>query len=516
MNRRTVTAAGLALALGLVVSLSACGSSTTSAGKSTTLTIGAQQGVPSLNPVLSPISNTLTYAYDPLIFKADDGSYHPDLATKWGYVGTGNLAFEFTLRSGATFARGEKLDAASVVKSIEYFLKTPNSNMASVGKIKDVKAVGDDTVHIDYAAPFPNAVDSLTQFYGMGLVIGPDGVADPGSLSKQSDGVGQYKLDSSKTTASAVVFNANTSYFNPDAVKFDQIRITVLGDANARLSALKSGQIDIAQQIPVAQVGSKQIAGFQKVSGYTNWSSIQFLNASSGPLASTDVRRALQYAIDRPAIVSDFYQGLALPQVQAAPVGTVGYDKSLDSAYSYDPAKAKQLLAQAGYPQGFSLRLLTNSVSDQGGLLSQVVVGQLAKVGITAKLTVASGTFDNLISQMKSGKYDAILYGLFATDLYSAVTQSILSPGTLLNPDGKADAQAQALIEQAAAASSTTSFASILEQLNAYMTTNALQLPIATTQSIDLVANGVKVPSTSYTIPQPTIVAPDPALEVSK
>lgn len=467
--------------------------------------------------MLTPVSNVVAFAYDPLIYKADDGKYLPDLATTWGYVGSGNETFEFTLRSGVKFQQGGELDAKTAVDSIDYFRKTPNPNGRSVGDIADVQAVGDMTVRITYKSPFPNAVESLTQFYGMGLLIGPAGVSAPKTLETTSDGAGQYSLDPSATiSGSSVGFTANTGYFAPAAIKFNAVKVSVLPDANARLSALKSGQVDIAQQIPVTQVGAKAISGLKTLTGYTSWQSIQFLNTSSGPLASPEVREALNLAIDRDALVKSFYSGQAKSQQQTVPEGQLGFDKALVDAYPHDLAKAKSLLGSAGYGSGFTLRLLTSTISDQGGLLGQAFVDQLEKLGITVKLDVVDGTFAALMAELGSGKHDAVVYGLFANDLYTMVTQSIVTPGTLLNPNGSADPTADKLIGEAAVAPTATAFEAKLKELNAYLNTVSWSVPVVTVRSTDVVADGVTLPSESYTTPQPNIVAPDPALAVSK
>ncbi|GAB3615870.1 ABC transporter substrate-binding protein [Okibacterium endophyticum] len=513
------TAAAVAV---LTIGLAACGSPDTSTsddsgGRAETLGVGTQTAVTSLNPVLTPVSNTVGYAYDPVIFKANDGSYLPDLATEWGYVGQGNTVFEFTLREGVTFHQGGELTAQAATSSLNYFLATPNPNMASVGLIESVEAVDDLTVRITYSAPFPNAVESLTQFYGMGLLIGPTGVASPDTLETASDGAGQYVLNQAETTpGEVIVFDAFDAYFEQDAIHFDEVEVRVLTDANARLAALKSGQIDVAQQIPVAQVGEDAIDGLQTMTGYTNSKSIQFVVTDSGPLASEEVRQAINYGIDRDSLVEDFYKSRAIAQYQTTSVGRLGYDADLDDHYAHDVEKATQLLADAGYPDGFEIELLTNSISDQGGLLSQAIVNQLAEIGITAHLTVASGTFDEFVGQLQSGEFDAVVYGLFANDLYTMVTQSIVSPGTLLNPIGQPDAEAQALIESAAVAPSADEFESVLQELNEYLTVNANGVPIVTEQATEVIGDEIVLPSTEYDIPQPNMIAPDPELGVRK
>ncbi|MFT4211286.1 MAG: ABC transporter substrate-binding protein [Microbacterium sp.] len=520
MKKSVRVAAGAALAV-VAIALSACSGSssgsTSTSGRSELLTIASQAAPTSLNPVLTPVSNVVAFAYDPVIYKANDGSYLPDLATDWGYVGTGNTVFEFTIRDGVTFQQGGELTAQTAAASLQYFLDTPNSNALSVGKIASVEAVDDDTVRITYSEPFPNAVESLTQYYGFGLLIGPNGVADPDSLETASDGAGQYSLDAADTVSgSTVAFTANDSYFEQDAIKFDEVKIQILADANARLSALKSGQVDIAQQMPLAQVGASAIEGQQTITGYTTWSSVQFLNTTSGPLASADVRKAINLAIDRDSLVQNFYSGYAVAQEQTAPTGQVGYVSDLDDSYPYDLDQVKSLLASAGYADGVTFTLYSAGTVDAGGLLGQAVTDALASAGITVELTVGTGNFQSILNDINSGEYDAVIYPMFASDLYTLVTQSIVQPGTLLNPTGVEDPKVTELVQEAASAADSDAFAAALEELDEYLNEISFSVPLATIQTIDLASEDVVLPSDTYTVPQPNIVAPTADLAVSK
>ncbi|MET9382245.1 ABC transporter substrate-binding protein [Streptomyces sp. NPDC002928] len=497
----------------LLAGATACGGggsvSNSGGSASDTLSIGLQMSIPSMNPVLSPISPTLIYAYDPLIYRTNSGSYVPDLATSWRYVGTGNKTFELTLRQGVKFADGTALTAQAVKNSIDYFRKTPNSNLASAGPIASVRAVNANTVRITYKGAFPNAVDSLTQFWGIGQIIGPKGLAKPGSLETSSDGVGQYALDAKNTRANSVyTFTAAKNYFNSSAVQYKKIEIRPYSSASARLNALKSGQIQDATQIPLGQLGSSAADGYQKFQGQGTWNILDFLNTSSGPLANRSVRQAISYAVDRSAIAKDFYAGLATPQYQFSPKGTVGYTASLKNAYPYDAAKAKKLLGKAGYGNGFTLKLLTDGTTDPGGSLAQVLKDQLAKIGITLQLTVNSGTFAQFQTSLSSGTYGVVLFNLASVDLYSTATQSIVSPKSLLNPSASADSTAMSLLTQAAGANGAADIAAKLQQLNTYLTDQALGVPLVTRTNIDLVSTSVKLPATSYVTPQPTMIGP--------
>ena len=491
------------------VLLAGCSASSSSNGgtNAASLRIGEQQGIVSLNPVSNPIANSLTYAYDSLIYQNDKGDFLPDLATKWGYVGTGNTTFSMTIRSGAKFADGADVSAKAVVASIEYFLKTPGPNFRNVGQIKSVEANGNEVI-VHYASAFPNAESAFSQYYGIGLIIGPTGLANPDGLAQATDGAGPYVYDAKSSTANVqYTFVKNKKYWNPSAAKFSAVVLKVYSDANARLAALKSGQIDIASQMPLGQLGASAANGFTKVQGYTNVKSMQFLT-STGPLVSVKVRQALNYALDRNAIVTSYALGYGRALDQVASVGTAGYSSALEGTYSHNVSKAKALLEDAGYGKGFTLNVVTNGVSDPGGLLTQVVQTQLARIGVTVKLTVLNGTFQQFSSALTSGSYDAVVYGLFSVDLYTLVQQSILGPMTLLHPSTEEDPTVAADMAQASTASSSAAFEAALQKLNNYATQNALTLPIYTAKTVDLYSSKLSVPVTLYTSQQPSTVAP--------
>jgi peptide/nickel transport system substrate-binding protein len=507
-----VAGAGAAALLALATACGSGGGSVAAGDK--TLGIGLQTAIPSMNPVLNPVSPTLTYAYDPLIYLSNSGAYVPDLAVSWGYVGGGNVSFRLTLRPGVKFADGTALTAQAVKNSLGYFLKTPNPNLLSAGPIKSVQAIGASTVQINYSRAFPDAAESLTQFYGIGLIIGPKGLANPTSLETVSDGVGQYSLDSAASRAGSVyTFNASTTYFNKPAVLYKSVQLRIYPSANARLSALQSGQIQDATQIPIDQVGSSAASGFQQYRGNATWMLVQFLNTATGPLASLKVRQAVEYSIDRGSIAKAFYSGLAAPQDQFSPAGTVGYTPSLDNRYPFSTATAKRLLTQAGYPKGFTLKLLDNEIADPGGLLGQLFKNELANVGISVQLKFDAGTFAQFQQDLSSGGYGAVMWNMSSVDLYSTATQTIVSPHSLLNPTSSANASAMSLLDAAASTSGSANIAAALQRLNVYLTNQALGVPIVTRTNVDLVSNDVQLPSNPYTTPQANMIGPRASLE---
>jgi peptide/nickel transport system substrate-binding protein len=264
----------------------------------------------SVNPAKGPVAAYEYYAYDPVIYETPDGRDVPDLATTWGYVGTGNTTFEFTLRKGMTFADGTPVTATAVKNSLDYFLKADGPNISYAGPVKSISVVSESTVRITYSSPYPDAVDSLTQDRNFGLIIGPAGLADPASLETTSDGVGHYNLDASQTTPGNVyTFTPDRHYFNQDAIKYAKVQLKPMTDPAARLAALQSGQIQFAQRIPSTNAATAKSAGKKIVQGSGGLSVLVLEDRDGAPLNNQKVRQALQHAIDRDSIVKAIYGG---------------------------------------------------------------------------------------------------------------------------------------------------------------------------------------------------------------
>lgn len=510
---RSSIKATAALCVAVLSTVAGCGTGhrSGSAATTTTLRVGMNAAVQTLDPAKSGQPPVLVFIYDPLIYKTSDGRYQPDLATSWKYTDSTRRSFQFALRSGVTFADGSALTADAVKKSFEYFLATPNPNLSEVGAIDTVQVVDEHTVQINYKSAFPDAVQSLSQYYGMGMVIGPKGLANPASLATSADGVGQYTVDPSATVANSLyTYNANAKYWNPAAVRYKQVQVKVLPDNNARMAALRSGQIDLAVQVPLSQLGAATATGYTVIKSPSTWMVLFFANRLKGPLANPQVRQALNYAIDRDAVVKDFYQGFAESQDQFSPAGTVGYAPDLAATYSFDAAKAKSMLAAAGYPNGLTLHVLTASVTDPGGLLGQTVKSQLASIGVTVDLTVESGNFSQFGADLSGGKFDTILWNLFSADIYAAVNGNFVGTG-LLNSYKISDSTVDGLLQQAASASDDQ-YGAASAKVNAYLTQNAWGVPIATRYNTDVAITAIKGVNTNPVTPTVDPVGPDAGL----
>ncbi|HST38064.1 MAG TPA: ABC transporter substrate-binding protein, partial [Conexibacter sp.] len=242
----------------------------------------------------------------------------------------------------------------------------------------------------------------------MGMVGSPRAVA-AGTLATKTDGAGPYMLDPAKTVArDHYTYVRNPHYWNREAQHWDEVVIKTISNPTAALQALKTGQVQVAKDQPISNIAAAESAGLRYVDPLTLLMSLSLMDRDGRvvkPLADLRVRQAINHAIDRRAIAGALGSGHAQPTVQMAVPGDDSYDAALEQRYPYDLAKARALLADAGYPDGFRLPVLSLAAVGQDQM-AQALAGQLEKVGIELELDVKA-TNDEYVKGLSSGRYPA-------------------------------------------------------------------------------------------------------------
>jgi peptide/nickel transport system substrate-binding protein len=363
MKKRTI-AASIAAVAAVGLALTGCtgsGGGASSGGSSVAgpddLKIGNFLDVTSWDPSLADIGFDgpyLSAVYDALVALDKDGNPIPSLATKWT-VADDDLSITLDLKQGVTFSDGEKLDADAVVKSLDY-LKAGARSGEAYTHVKDFAAVDDHTVRIDLT----ERDDTILYFMGLGrsYVMAPKAI-DAGTLAKDPVGSGPYTLDSTSVAGSEYHFTKVKDYWDAEDYPFSTLAIYPITDATARHNAMLSGQINVeygdATNLDQAKQQGWNVA--QRVSG---WVGLQFTDHTGAKLAAlgkTEVRQALNYAFDGAAILKAVGADAGVVTNQVFPDGGGTNDKALNDMYAYDVSKAKDLLAQGGYPDGFSVSM---------------------------------------------------------------------------------------------------------------------------------------------------------------
>ncbi|MFT4307695.1 MAG: ABC transporter substrate-binding protein [Microbacterium sp.] len=361
MRKTTFTAMGAVIGA-LALALTACSgdaSSTSAAdGDAGALNIGEFADVTSWDPSLADIGFDgpyLSAVYDPLLAVDGDGNPTAALATDWT-VSDDYLTITMNLRTGVTFSDGEVFDADAAVKSLEYLQAGTRSGEAYTN-VSSFEAVDDDTIEIHLT----QRDDTILYFMGLGrsYMMAPDSI-DAGTLATDPVGSGPYILDATTTVAgSEYHFTKVDDHWDAEEFPWSELSIYPIQDDTARLNAMLSGQINVSyadqQSIDQADANGWNVAG--KVSG---WVGLQFTDrtgSSFAPLGSTEVRQALNYAFDGASILDAIGSGQGVATNQVFPSGMTGNLDDLNDLYATDIDTAKELLAEAGYADGFSVTM---------------------------------------------------------------------------------------------------------------------------------------------------------------
>ncbi len=364
---------------------------TTAVADDKTLTVGVTQPPASFDPLLSNFgrsSQFLRLVYDSLVRVAPDGSLAPGLAESWAYS-EGNTVFDITIRDGLLFADGTPLDAAAVKANFERAMTVSGPSSSQFAAVDSVEVVPPRTVRLHLSAADPVLITSMTQ--NLGMMANPAGFATEEmatALDQNPVGAGPYTLDTANTLVDDhYTFVRNPNYYAPGDFPFHTVTIRVIGEQVSILNSVQSGDIDggtANYEIADAAVA----AGLQAATMPLDTSAVILFDRTGAivpALGDVRVRQALNYAIDRQAIVDSVVHGYGSPTSQFISPSMEGYDPALDNYYTYDPQKARDLLAAAGYADGFTLPILTPT---QNVTVVQAIAGYLEDVGVTVEVVL--------------------------------------------------------------------------------------------------------------------------------
>jgi peptide/nickel transport system substrate-binding protein len=468
---RTRRAAGLAVVVAIASAVAACGSGAPSAtgGKSSTnagtLMLGAALAAATFNPWLAPDGDNEYLqlegaVYDSLTHIGPDGQIEPGLAVKWTFTSPTTLML--TLRSGVTFSDGTPVNAAAVKDNFDY-VKTASPGAQQNAYIAALTTTVVNATTLKLVSPNPEP-DLLTDFAtGGGFIVNPKALANPSSLTTRPAGSGPYVLSSS-VPGQQWTFSRRGHYWDAAEYPYGKLVLKSFASSQAQDDALRSGQLQGAPETPTL-VKSDMASGLRIESSKPEAFDGIWLADRAGKvvpaLGNVQVRQALNYAIDRTAIMKAFGSvGIAGSLVM--PPGLPGYSAAASAAYSYDPAKARQLLAAAGYPHGFTLPVLSSPVADT---LVQAIAGYLRAVGVNVQISDHTTDF---LSQAYSGKWGAIVFA-WTPIPPSQNMEELLSPAGLGNFDHSTDPQIDALLaktQQTTGAAQTTALTQLVQAVN--------------------------------------------------
>ncbi|WP_431795059.1 ABC transporter substrate-binding protein [Microbacterium enclense] len=464
-----------ALAVAAALTLTACAGDNTGGGdgEGSQLTLGAIAAPTSYDigagAEYGNRSPFFQAVFDTILQKNAQGEIEPWLATDWEY-NDDNTVLTLTLRDDVSFTDGTKLDADAVVQSLERFRDGTSPQAATLAG-KEFAAPDATTVTITQAAPDPSLVNLLS--IAPGLVEAPSSFDNP-DVSTNPIGSGPYILDTaSSVTGTTYNYTANPDYWNKDAVTYEKLTINVFDDTTAMINAIKAGELDGAKIADNNTITEVEGAGWTIESNELDFQGLLLLDRAgtmAPELGDVKVRQAINMAFDRDALLQSLQTGYGTVTQQVFPATSVAYDEALDSTYPYDPAAAKALLAEAGYPDGFTLNMMSTPAFQQ---TFDLVAQQLADIGITANYTDPGAA--NFITDMLAPKYPATWMALEQNPDWQLIN-FMIAPSATFNPFKYDDPKVDALISTIQTGSQAESD-SALKELNKYLVDQAWFAP---------------------------------------
>lgn len=391
----------LALALG-ATSLAA----SPLAATAQTLTIGVRAGPESMDPDFTATgthAEAAKHIFDTLVWSGDQLQLEPRLALSWTAIDT--TTWEFKLRPNVKFHDGSDFTAEDVKFSIERVptVSGPNPTTPYVRRVKAMTIIDPLTIRITTEGPAPSMPNDFVRLFIVSHIAAAgltrDNANEAFNTGKATIGTGPFKFVS-WTPKSELVLERFDGFWGGPAPWQKVVRKEIPNDA-ARVAQLKAGQVDMIVRVPAADVATlKRDPKLDVITGDTIYvfgveldqreRSPQITGKDGAPLAANPfrdpkVREAISLAIDRPTLVDIAMEGLGSPASQNVTPGIFGYDPKLP-ALKPDLARAKALLAEAGYPNGFKVTLSFTSDRLPGDRAVGTSIAQmLARIGIDAQ-----------------------------------------------------------------------------------------------------------------------------------
>ena len=405
--------------------------------------------------------------FDGLVRFDPDGKIEPALAVSWERVDATRLRFR--LRQGVVFHNGEPFDSGSVKFSIERYLdpKTGYPGLPFINSVSHAEIV--DAYTVDLVTKYPDSI-LLNRLAGLIFMSPPGYVKEKGAeyFAGHPVGTGPFVFENWEKGGS-IRLSANKAYWQKGFPKVDGLVFKFI-PYEKQLKALFSGEVDLLTDLPGTQTlkvtANPGLTVLKKAALYT----MPFtLNLSSGPLSDIDVRKAINYAVDKENLIRYDLLGNGKPIATLSMAGETGHNSSL-KPYEYDPVKARKLLAKAGYPNGFSMNFMVKKNAER---TAKIVASDLKKIGVNLKLTLVSDA--DMISEFKSGKYDIFVGDVPDPMAHAYFVQAIvLFTGSPYAWGG--DLKFDGLLARMVAAVEPGASEKLAEELDRYVYENAMSL----------------------------------------
>ncbi len=401
------------IALVTVFALAACGqkpsgggsgSQDPTGGESTgreatnSVIVGITQDIDSLDPHNATSAGTrevLFNMYEGLVKATPEGEIEAAVASDFS-VSEDATYITFTLRDGITFCDGTPITVDDVKYSIERYAEIQGEDSA-FSILKDIVTSEDGTIVVNLSEPNTEFVYELT------CAIIPQ--ANGENIVSNPIGSGPFMYDSF-VPGEKLVIKKNPNYWKEGCPYLDEVTFQIVADTDVAVTQLNAGTLDIVQYLTSDQVMTLN-DNYYIMDGSINYVQGMFLNNAVAPFDNPLVRQAIYYAVDRQKISDMLFGGKShIIGTNMIPAATKYYNADTETTYTYDPAKAKELLKQAGYENGFTFTIqVPNNYPPHKGT-AEIIADCLAEVGITAKINEIE--FTSWLSDVYKGKqYEA-------------------------------------------------------------------------------------------------------------
>lgn len=376
--------------------------------QSGTLEIAVDQSPVGLDPHIATAFSTFVVIgqiYDGLVELNAELGIEPALAESWT-VSDDGLTYTFTLREGVTFHNGRPLTGADVVYSFERIMaEATGSPLASrFTQVASVSALDPRTVVFTLKAPFAPFLANLVS-----LTVVPQEVVEAnGNLQQVAVGTGPFVLQE-WVPDTYLLLTANPDYYRPGEPGLAALRYNIVPEASTRAAGLRSGAYHFLPDVDPATAETLRGARNITLLGTQDLAySLLGLNVTREPLGDPRVREAINLAINRDEIVEAVYFGNAVPGGPLSPgLRDWALPVSEYPCYAADPEAARALLADAGYPNGFDLEIITFGTIRVVADAAQVLQAQLQEAGINATVNIQE--FGTFVQNWRNSDFDAFV-----------------------------------------------------------------------------------------------------------
>ncbi|WP_216831596.1 ABC transporter substrate-binding protein [Alkalihalobacterium elongatum] len=369
--------------------------------------------------------------YETLLeFDADSFEVGPGLATEWSVENDG-LLYTFKLREGVKFHDGTDFNAEAVKLNFERWAdKSHEYNFADEGYtysvygtqfggfkgdeghvIEEINVLGDHEIEFVLNKPLGSFIQNMGMSYF--AITSPAAFEEHGStINENPVGTGPFKFVS-WTRDDSIVLEKNEDYWMEGYPKLDRVIFRVIPDNSARLTALRAGEVDIMDGLNPDDVvtieGDSELQVFERA---TNNIGYLGFHVEKEPFNNKLVRQAVNHAINKEDLIFALYGGMAQPAKNAVPPGYLGYNDEIQE-YEFNLDRAKELLAEAGYPDGFEFDLWTMPVArpymPDPQRAAEAIQAELAKINV--KANIVTHEWATYLEKTEAGEQDMFMLG---------------------------------------------------------------------------------------------------------